>query len=63
MYAVPVIADWFIGIRNNTVACMKKTHYGKVAHMNNVYYMTNIWILFDMALFSMSYYLLTIGDR
>ena len=63
VYAVPMIAGRLIGIRNNTVARMKKTHYGKMAHMNNVYCMSNIWILFDMSLFSMSSYLFIIEQR
>ena len=60
VYAVPMIAGQFISMRNNTVARMKKTHFGKGAHMNYVYCITNILILFDMALFSMSCYLLTV---
>ena len=32
VYAVPMIVGQFVGMRNNIVARMKKTHYGKVAH-------------------------------
>ena len=60
VYAVLIIAGKFIGMRNNTVACMKKTHFGKGAHMDYIYCITNILILFDMALFSTSCYLLTV---
>ena len=61
--AVPMIAGGCISMGNNTVTHMKKTHYGKVAHMNNVYCMANMWILFDMAFFSVSCYFLTIEHR
>ena len=60
LYDVPMVAGQFINMRNNTVARTKKTHFGKVAHMNYVYCIANIFILFDMALISVSCYILTV---
>ena len=39
------LAGPLISIRNNTLARMKKQYHGQVAHMNNVYFITNVWIL------------------
>ena len=37
VYAVPMIADQFISMRNDALAHMKKTLFGKRAHLNYVY--------------------------
>ena len=58
-----MIIGQFISMRNNTMAHMKKTHLAKRPHLNYVYCITNILILFDMALFPMSCYLFTFRHR
>ena len=58
-YADLMIVGQFISMRNNTVARMKKIHFGKGAHINYIYCITNIFILVDMALFSISCCLFT----